>query len=290
MDGITLGYLSESKKIGRTLPEINNEFNPGVLRNAIVNAASGIVSAIRNTGMPSRSKVLDERRSSPYWSTTRELTARAFEAYVIHAMAKDGSSNDYLANIVHEKDYSLEDGYPYPLESELELISPSFKALFDCIETIEHENNTTMFSRPIKTQDYHAQPTRHDIHDIVEGVSLKLGWAKDIDVGIVDTWSELPRSLQDEVVQKRAFNLAGAFHNGKIWLVCDNIQSHDHALHTILHEGCHKGLSALLGNKSDEIMLEIYNSNQKIKTLADDLINKHADLSPPRRPKSVLLI
>lgn len=102
-----------------------------------------LVRAIHATGLPSRSHVLDKRRRKDYWSTGRELGARAFEAFVIARLAECGVTNDYLANISSESEW--ESGsrfsghpagttYPYPTAKELLTLVPAFK---DFVESID---------------------------------------------------------------------------------------------------------------------------------------------------------
>ena len=86
-------------------------------------------AALKPSTYYQRAKILDKRqsRTKPYWSSTIELAARGFEAWVKARLAKDGISNDYLANFLDRADWPLnvELGhvYPYPYEDELALIS-----------------------------------------------------------------------------------------------------------------------------------------------------------------------
>ena len=91
------------------------------VRNEMIDAFGGIVKAIQESGIVKRSGLLDDRRSTPYWATTREMTARSFEAYLISKLQDQNASNDYLANILPPKSWELvapdeqiKSGYPYP--------------------------------------------------------------------------------------------------------------------------------------------------------------------------------
>ena len=64
---------------------------------------------------------------------------RVFEKYVIDKMNQDGKSNDYLANIVNEKDWSRDGSYPYPTDTESVKINKAFDSLFDTIEVKDGE-------------------------------------------------------------------------------------------------------------------------------------------------------
>ena len=80
---------------------------------------------LRESDMMRRARNLDMRRpkSKPYWSTTRELAARAFEAWVIDELRRVGIRNDYLANIREPREWQgsreLDQEYPYPYPYEL---------------------------------------------------------------------------------------------------------------------------------------------------------------------------
>ena len=83
---------------------------------------------LNRSGMKERSKKLDLRRArkKPYWSTTIELAARAFEAWVAEELAQKGIRNDYLVNYTRPDEWKgqsdLDQDYPYPYSDELILI------------------------------------------------------------------------------------------------------------------------------------------------------------------------
>ncbi|GLP95274.1 LPD38 domain-containing protein [Paraferrimonas sedimenticola] len=124
----------ESGKVVKTTPE---DFN---IRLATYEAFHGIIDAIRSTDMPKRSNTLDKRKSKPYWGTNIEMAARAFETYIINKAAAKGYSNDFLANVISETEAEelkkmLDDyEYPYPLASEMPVISDAFDGLFETLE------------------------------------------------------------------------------------------------------------------------------------------------------------
>ena len=75
--------------------------------------------------MAKRAKILDRRRpkSKPYWATTIELAARAFEVWVAQQLGGWGIRNDYLVNYRKHAEWEgkieLGQPYPYPLPSEM---------------------------------------------------------------------------------------------------------------------------------------------------------------------------
>ncbi|MCW3784297.1 LPD5 domain-containing protein [Defluviimonas salinarum] len=101
-------------------------------------ALAAVAAAIRQTGIPLRSEMMDRTRSTPYWGTMREMAARSFEAWVIDALDARGIRNDYLANVVPEAVYEAEAAlmglptarYPYPRAAEMPAIRGVFTRAF----------------------------------------------------------------------------------------------------------------------------------------------------------------
>ena len=82
-------------------------------------AYENVVQMVR-LAIGQRSQEMDKTRTKDYWSTPEEMTARAFETYLIFKAKKLGYSNDYLANIVSPQSYlGGPETYPYPLPSEM---------------------------------------------------------------------------------------------------------------------------------------------------------------------------
>lgn len=107
-----------------------------------------------------RAAELDKRRSKPYWNTPEELSARAFESYVIAKLNDQNAANDYLANVVDEKVWNIDEAaraelfggekvetYPYPGQAELPAVRTAFDEFFKTIETrLDDAGNVAMFS------------------------------------------------------------------------------------------------------------------------------------------------
>ena len=104
----------------------------------VADAASDLLGSVtRQTGLFRRSRLMDRRRSKPYWSTPREVTARAFEAHVVHTLAGHGIRNDYLAAFVDSARW-LRAGldpaeYPYPHEDEIAALAPAWERALPAI-------------------------------------------------------------------------------------------------------------------------------------------------------------
>ena len=94
-------------------------------------------SLLKSLGLFTRSAKLDRRRpkAKPYWSTTRELAARAFEAWVRWRLAGMGIRNDYLVNIAPASRWTAPDemelGDPYPTKNEMPEIDKTLSKMAD---------------------------------------------------------------------------------------------------------------------------------------------------------------
>ena len=104
------------------------------------------MSAINRTGMQERSRKLDDRKTKDYWTTKPEMSARAFESYVISKLQDQNAGNDYLANVVGASVFALEGGYPYPTAGEMPQIRGAFDAFFQTVETREESGATVLYS------------------------------------------------------------------------------------------------------------------------------------------------
>ena len=128
------------------------------VRTEVTAAFHEVTKAIRESEFYKNSLSLDTRKSKDYWSTQHELSARAFEAYLIAKAEAKGESNDYLANIISEDAHNAsneiardvgmnEDPYAYPTKAEQEVINPLFDKLFSTLKTKETDQGTALYSR-----------------------------------------------------------------------------------------------------------------------------------------------
>jgi orotate phosphoribosyltransferase-like protein len=132
------------------------------IRKEVLDAYADVVKAINNSKMVDRSKELDARRTKNYWSTIEELTARAFESFLIDKAKQNGLSNDYLANILDHQTWNVieeveqgegaKESYPYPTESEKAEINAAFEKLFSTIKVKEENSRKVLYSRTATPQ------------------------------------------------------------------------------------------------------------------------------------------
>jgi len=109
---------------------------PKNMRREVWDAFEGIRVALSSGSFAQRSRSLDSTRSKPYYGTTIEKAARAFEVYVTDRLAGREITNDYLANLYKGALAQVEDSksaYPYPREMDGG-IRAAFDRLFNVLQ------------------------------------------------------------------------------------------------------------------------------------------------------------
>lgn len=135
-----------SRQDGQNEMTSENPKANSALRPEMKEAYQGVLTAIMDT-FYGRSKNLDALRSKPYWSTRPEMTARAFESYLIYKAKQEGHSNDYLANIVNPEAYlGGKEHFPYPTATEMPAIASAFDRFFNTLKTAETPRGYTLYA------------------------------------------------------------------------------------------------------------------------------------------------
>ncbi len=135
-----------SRQDGQNEMTSENPKANSALRPEMKEAYQGVLTAIMDT-FYGRSKNLDALRSKPYWSTRPEMTARAFESYLIYKAKQEGHSNDYLANIVNPEAYlGGKERFPYPTDAEMPAIAAAFDRFFNTLKTAETPRGYTLYA------------------------------------------------------------------------------------------------------------------------------------------------
>ena len=135
-----------SRQDGQNEMTSENPKANSALRPEMKEAYQGVLKAITDT-FYSRSVNLDKLRSKPYWSTRTEMTARAFESYLVYKAKQEGHSNDYLANIVNPEAYlGGKERFPYPTDTEMPAIAAAFDRFFNTLKTAETPRGYTLYA------------------------------------------------------------------------------------------------------------------------------------------------
>lgn len=223
----------------------------GLIRKEMIEAFGAVMRAIRSTALKARSSKLDSKRSKEYWTTDREMAARAFESYLISKLHDNNASNDYLSNIVDEATwkaaeamgFELDESYPYPTAGEVPVIRAAFDEFFTAIQTKETDKGVALESRAAATITNETPAT------IRAGLSRSLGKAT-VDrleqsglLRILDTADSLPDGLTIS-------STGTALYDGKTaYLIADRMKPAA-AIREVLHEiGEHHGLEGMLGEQ-----------------------------------------
>ncbi|MGY3959601.1 LPD38 domain-containing protein [Aeromonas popoffii] len=280
----------------------------GDVRKEMIKAFGAVNRAIKQTALKERSRKLDDKRSKAYWTTDRELSARAFESYLIAKLQDQSASNDYLANIVSEASWDaeaalgmrLDESYPYPTAGEVPAIRAGFDQFFDTIEEREEGAHRILFSKQAMAQG--DKPAKHLTQKEAELVT-KLWFkqyqgASGIDVQIHATQVELEQSLgldaKDGLIRRAAFDDSSS----TLHVAADTIANPQRMREILRHEVlAHYGLATVLGggeytklmsrliqSKKDPSMKEVWDwinthyEDEDIGTQAEEVVAHIAEL------------
>ena len=264
------GFATDGARVDRLRAEMQAAFK--VVRNATQ------VPTLRK-----RAAELDKRRTKPYWNTPLELSARAFESYLIAKLNDQGAANDYLANVVDEKVWNLSEEaratffggeavetYPYPGQAELPAVRAAFDEFFKVVETREDDaGNVAMFSR---AQFRRGDTTGHELRvtEIQKAVSrLSADWLRRPDIYVIDSMDDAPGPIREEWLQQNSQGAAGSiegFHyRGQVYLVADALVDEADVRRVLFHEALgHWGLRNVFGAQLNPILDQIATMRQAL--------------------------
>ena len=114
-------------------------------RREMKEAFDNVVKTVKDSEMFTRSKRRDQARAAPYWSSEKEMTARAFEAYVKDRQAEKGTKNGLPVNIIDTGTVIEESDYEYPTKSERIKIDEAFDRLFNTMQTEPTETGYRLY-------------------------------------------------------------------------------------------------------------------------------------------------
>jgi hypothetical protein len=250
----------------------SNFVHQGAVRKEMVQAFGAVMKAIRETAIKARSSKLDAKRTKEYWTTDPEMSARAFESYLISKLQDQDASNDYLANIVDPETwkaaeaigFELDDSYPYPTAGEIPAIRAGFDHFFQTVETKETDKGVALYSQsgrsvPLLVSE---RVSASAIEDEIEKRLAPFGHKPEVIV--LDTAvGILPGASDSDAV-------AGAVYQGRIYLFRDQLATRFDVQKTLFHEMFHYGLRRFL-TKDQFIaqMDKLYERDADIKAESD---------------------
>lgn len=269
------GFATDGARVDRLRAEMQAAFK------AVRNATQ--VPTLRK-----RAAELDKRRTKPYWNTPLELSARAFESYLIAKLNDQGAANDYLANVVDEKVWNLSEEaratffggeavetYPYPGQAELPAVRAGFDEFFKVVEAREDDaGNVAMFSRAqFRRGDTIGRELR--VTEIQKAVSrLTAGWLRQPDIHILDSMEDLEgdpdldrmwQQWQRQNSQGASGNIEGFHYRGGVYLLADALVDEADVRRVLFHEALgHWGLRNVFGAQLNPILDQIATMRQAL--------------------------
>jgi hypothetical protein len=237
-----------SRKRGDSLSSVTENMprakEDDAVRKEMLDAFRNIVRVINSSGMHARSRAIDATRTSPYWSTNVEMTARAFENYIITKLAENENHNDYLANLSSldewiAKGYNM-NFYPYPNTSEETEINEAYQQFFD---TVQESVDETTGKRALFQTEQDSQKFRRESSERVSRLVDRLmetGLAKSV---VID--KEAMRAALDNISGRKMSTPAGEVYgfvtaDGTIYLDPDKMN-----FNTPIHEFGHLWVSLM---------------------------------------------
>lgn len=241
------------------------------VRKEMVDAYGVVMKAINSTAIKARSAQLDGKRSKDYWTTDVEMSARAFESYLIAKLQDQNASNDYLANIVDPETWDamaalgmqLDESYPYPTAGEIPAIRAGFDEFFKTTESRETDKGVEIYStskgKPVNISE---RLTPSAIEEEI-GYALAKFAHKPV-IRVLDTAvGVLPGASNSD-------GISGALHDASIYLFRDFLHSRTEVQRTFFHEMLHYGLRRFLTrDQFISQMSKLYERDSYIKKEAD---------------------
>lgn len=212
-------------------------------------------------------KELDQGRGQDYWTKPHELAARAFQGYVEDKIAEQGGKSPFLNHGPENAGIATPWGWkrPFPAGVERKAINAAFDNLADVIQTREGEGgNLVLFSRSTESVPQSAAEWLPDTV-IADEVEKRIGgFAQQPPIRIRDTaFGQLPGVARND-------NVAGAVHDGAIYLFRDQLGDRAAVQRTLFHELFHFGLRKFLTKEQfTGQMMDLYRRDKAIKDEAD---------------------
>ncbi len=253
-------YFSRQRGDGAGYMTAEERQGQGV-REEMRSAFREVRSTINRTGMLERSKKLDDRRTKEYWTTKPEMSARAFESYVVAKLQDQSAGNDYLANIVPAGVFALEGAYPYPTAGEMPQIRGAFDAFFQAVEKRqEGDGSVSLYStgEPGPGRGLSLEEAQQAVQDALAGLR------NPPPVDVVARSAELGVGAPDGVMGVTRVK------ERRIVIVAGSHRSAGAVAETLFHEMFHLGLRNVLpGADYVQSMLDLAKRDARVQEYAN---------------------
>ena len=257
-------YLVRTNKPESPLGFVSENPRAVDLRNALQESFVQVMEQIQHSNLPARSAKMDEFRSSAYWATPIEMSARCFEGYVGEKLSGLGIRNDYLVNYLAPKEWNSEDliRYPYPVDREVESINGAFGNLFAQVQTRQTDKGVAIYSESASGAVPEAD--RILLLDISERVTELMKPFKDRAIPV-----KVIAEASDVGLFYPGITVSGITHRGNIFLVQEGLHSIAEVEKTLWHEMFHLGLQRFLTKEQYvQNLNELYTKDQWIANKA----------------------
>lgn len=260
------------------------------VRQEVHDAFKSAVDKVTHSGMMERAALLDGGRSKAYWTTKLEMSARAFERYLLDKAQSKGITNDYLVNLRKADEHANPETYAYPTEAELNGgVRQAFDHLFQTIKTKPTDKGITFYSRKgtdigkgnvisdtghTAAGDKPTQGIRQGRAQVIADVWVRnLNGAAKIKVKVVQTQAEAAAMMPSGIPKE--FGIVHAIYQpelSRVIVVADNITSDRELRAKLRHEVlAHHGLASVIGDvEYDRIMRVLHQTrDSKNKEIQD---------------------
>ncbi|HEN3615139.1 TPA: hypothetical protein U5E22_004145, partial [Yersinia enterocolitica] len=282
------------------------------VRQEVHDAFKSAVDKVTHSGMMERAALLDGGRSKAYWTTKLEMSARAFERYLLDKAQSKGITNDYLVNLRKADEHANPETYAYPTEAELNGgVRQAFDHLFQTIKTKPTDKGITFYSRKgtdigkgnvisdsghTAAGDKPTQGIRQGRAQVIADVWVRnLNGAAKIKVKVVQTQAEAAAMMPSGIPKE--FGIVHAIYQpelSRVIVVADNITSDRELRAKLRHEVlAHHGLASVIGDvEYDRIMRVLHQTrdskNKEIQGVWREVDKSYRNESPEMQANEFL--
>ncbi|HDM8092963.1 TPA: hypothetical protein PXN44_003843 [Yersinia enterocolitica] len=268
------------------------------VRQEVYDAFKSAVIKVTNSGMRERAAILDSGRSKAYWTTKLEMSARAFERYLLDKAESKGITNDYLVNLRKADEHANPETYAYPTEAELNGgVRQAFDHLFQTLKTKPTAKGIAFYSRKntdidkgnVISDTSHtaagekpAQGMRQGRAQIIADAWVRrLNGAAKIKVKVVQTQAEAAAMMPSGIPKE--FGTVHAIYQpelSRVIVVADNITSDSQLRAKLRHEVlAHHGLASVIGDVEYDRIMRVLHQTRDSKNKEIQAVWREVDKS-----------
>jgi hypothetical protein len=282
------------------------------VRQEVHDAFKSAVEQVTNSGMMARAALLDGGRSKAYWTTKLEMSARAFERYLLDKGESKGITNDYLVNLRKADEHANPETYAYPTEAELNGgVRQAFDHLFQTLKTKPTDKGIAFYSRKgtdigkgnVISDTGHTAADDKPTQGIRQGRAQAIAdvWVRNLDgaakikVKVVQTQAEAAAMMPSGIPKE--FGIVHAIYQpelSRVIMVADNIADGRQLRAKLRHEVlAHHGLASVIGDvEYDRIMRVLHQTrdskNKEIQDVWREVDKSYRNESPEMQANEFL--